>query len=532
MGEAGEERPGSTTPAAAVRSRAVRWLTLAIAGMGLLSRIAPLFDRGGRVFWQFPSEDGYLMLTIARNMALGHGMSTAGGSLPTNGTQPLATGLWALCFWLVDGDRFWGVFLVQLVELAIACACALLMLRLARRAYASRPWADTFAPLAVALWFASPVVVRHSMNCLESGLYVLIVLAVLLAMLGRGDSLDPGRRLYDWAGLGVLLGIAFWARNDAVLLCLVVGGAHLLGLLPAPGPLRQRVLEVGLAAALVTLISLPWLANNLLGFGSLLPISGQAESRHAVFAGNLHLVPIKLSEYLSLLAPIPNALEASGAVSIVTSVLLLGIAGVLIGRSRSWVPTERLLLGVGGAYTLALGSFYGLYFGAGHFMSRYLFPASPLLTLLSVAALAVALHGLRPRFAWATPALASGIALALVVGLNLRLYVQGTDHAHRQVIEWVQANAEADEWVGAIQTGTVGFFHDRTLNLDGKVNPEALEARKQRRFDEYVAESPIRYLADWHDLSGWAELPIGAPFELIVSDRERNLAVLRRRAGS
>ena len=43
---------------------------------------------------QWPTEDGYLMLTIARNMALGNGMSTADGELPTNGTQPLATTIW------------------------------------------------------------------------------------------------------------------------------------------------------------------------------------------------------------------------------------------------------------------------------------------------------------------------------------------------------------------------------------------------------------------------------------------------------
>src|SRR5262249_10342240 len=75
------------------------WLTVAgMVAVGLVSRVVPLLNSGGRLLRQFPSEDGYLMLTIARNIALGHGMSVANGTIPTNGTQPLATLLWALCF--------------------------------------------------------------------------------------------------------------------------------------------------------------------------------------------------------------------------------------------------------------------------------------------------------------------------------------------------------------------------------------------------------------------------------------------------
>ena len=58
---------------------------LALLAIGFISRVLPLLDQDGRVIRQFPTEDGYLMLTIARNMALGHGMSTAGGTIPTNG---------------------------------------------------------------------------------------------------------------------------------------------------------------------------------------------------------------------------------------------------------------------------------------------------------------------------------------------------------------------------------------------------------------------------------------------------------------
>jgi hypothetical protein len=68
-----------------------------------VARLSPLFDPAGRLFWQFMSEDGYLMQTVARNMAIGLGMSTADGTMPTNGVQPLATFLFAALHALAGG---------------------------------------------------------------------------------------------------------------------------------------------------------------------------------------------------------------------------------------------------------------------------------------------------------------------------------------------------------------------------------------------------------------------------------------------
>ena len=68
-----------TTPAEGGPSLAARALGLCILVLlvtGVAARLSPLMDVPGRLFWQFVSEDGYLMQTIARNMALGLGMST------------------------------------------------------------------------------------------------------------------------------------------------------------------------------------------------------------------------------------------------------------------------------------------------------------------------------------------------------------------------------------------------------------------------------------------------------------------------
>src|SRR6185295_16818658 len=106
---------------------------------------------------------------------------------------------------------------------------------------------------------------------------------------------------------------------------------------------------------------------------------------------------------------------------------------------------------------------------------------------------------------------------------------------HRQVADWVERNVAERQWLGAIQTGTVGFFHDRTINLDGKVNPKALRARMERgQVMSYILdETPINYLADWVGIAGWAtaedEPRFREAFELLVDDKAANLGALRRR---
>jgi hypothetical protein len=510
-----------------------RWqFAWAIAAVGVAARLVTFFDQGGRVLRQFPSEDGYLMLTMARNIALGHGMSTAAGTIPTNGTQPLATYLWAACFWAAGGAREAGVTLVLLLEVLISGAAAWLLYRLGRRAFAHRPGGGAIAALAAALWFASPLGVVHSMNCLESGLYVLAILGVLLAVLAQPGVRGEGPSLGRWAGIGLLLGVAFWARNDAVLLCVAVGLAHLGNALPAwRGPPGWRIGELAVAAAATLVVAAPWLVANQLGFGSVVPISGQAESLHVVLGQNLARVPASLFEHVSLVGLIPSSLETHpGAVAICSLALLAAATGIGVRASR-WSPEERTLLVIGSGFVALLAAFYGFFFGAGYFMSRYLFAASPFTSLLAAGALATAWRSdaarRRPRLRLAG-ALA---AAALLLGLHVRIYARGSEHLHFQVVDWVQENVPSEVWVAAVQSGTLGFFHDRTLNLDGKVNPEALRARKQGRIPAYVLEKDVQYVVDWAGLADWARLPDLEPhFELVLRDEARNLAVLRRRS--
>ena len=104
---------------------------------------------------------------------------------------------------------------------------------------------------------------------------------------------------------------------------------------------------------------------------------------------------------------------------------------------------------------------------------------------------------------------------------------------HKQVVDWVQTNVPAQVWVGAVQTGTLGYFHNRTINLDGKVNPEALRVLlREGHILNYVLDSKIDYIADWVGMADWVNIKgsprFGREFEVAVKNESLNLAVLRR----
>jgi len=94
------------------------------------------------------------MLQIARNIAIGNGMSTAAGTLPTNGTQPLTTFLWAGCFRLAGGDKSLGVTYVHVLQMVIGAFAAFALYRLGRFLLRDHPAGAGLAALASAVWYA------------------------------------------------------------------------------------------------------------------------------------------------------------------------------------------------------------------------------------------------------------------------------------------------------------------------------------------------------------------------------------------
>jgi hypothetical protein len=507
------------------------WIAL-VAGLvfGLVYRLVPLALGPDWLAQFFITEDGYLMLTVARNIALGNGLSVSGGEIATNGVQPLGTFLYTLPYLLTGGDKLGGIAGVMAIMAAVSVVALV-----AIRAFAARvlgPAEDPrWAWLVALLWFLGPLFLFHSMNALETGLSTLAVVALLLWF---GHLSEQGRpfSLADKGVLGVLAGLAFLARIDCAFLVTAVFAVHLVRCLADGGGIRRAVGDLLLPGILSLVLAAPWLLYNRIGFGSVMPISGTAQSVSAGVGDNLPLLPSKLFETMFPMLPVPASLETSLPVMILASLVVPAVLvafGVLLWRQRRPFHAAVVAYGLHG---LALAVYYGAFFGAPHFLSRYLAPLAPLLV---IAALVVALALARRLFRQGDDVVAvlGTAALGLSVALLGVKLARGPEQGHFQVVDWVQANVPAEVWVGAVQTGTLGYWHDRTINLDGKVNPEALAARvRDGSVLGYVVAGPIEVIADWVGIAGWMDMDetFARTFEVVLVDPARNLAVLKRRA--
>ncbi len=506
--------------------------------LGLVARLSPLINIDEHLFWQYMTEDGYLMQTVARNMAIGLGMSTADGTIATNGVQPLATYLFAGLHALVQGDKTQAIVLVTGISTLIAAASAWLLACVGTKVFSHLPHGRSLAWVAAALWFTAPLITRHSMNGLETGLYQATLLLAMLFFLQHFCTLGKP----SWGGrlmLGFLLGLTFLARNDAVFLI----AAQLLAqqLIPVPNrsdSFSSRFITALFAGSVSIVVASPWLVNNYLGFGSIVPISGTAQSHAAELGRNLPWVAAHLFENAWLWLPVPGKLETLLPVQIltftVTSVALVAY-WFLVGRQAA---AARIHFVVGMLFTAGLATYYGLFFGASWFLPRYFSAASPFLWLFVTGAAYMGARAIlatsRLRVTTAYAGVACLTAMATLFAAND--YRKGSTHMHKQVVDWTQANLKSEDWAGAPQTGTLGYFHDRTINLDGKVNPDALRSLlNDGHILDYVLASPVQYVVDWVGMAQWVDMDhfstrFGREFEVVVEDPVRNLAVLRRRA--
>jgi hypothetical protein len=514
--------------------RSLAGLCLLALAAGLIYRLWPIVAGGDPLARFFVTEDGYLMLTVARNLAIGNGLSVSGGEIATNGVQPLATFLFALPYLATGGEKLSSLAGILGLSALFATAGAFMVWRFARAALAPLDSSPAWPLLVAALWFCGPLLVFHSMNALETGLYTLVVVTTLLVfgrLVAEGRAFSFGEQLL----LGLLCGLVFLARNDGAFLVTAIFLVRFVqsqasGLLS----FRRAVLELLPPGILSLAVAAPWLAYNFSRFGSIVPISGQSQSYDKPIGYNLDLAPVKLFETMFPMFPLPGRFEGSALLSALLGLVAAVLLAVFLWRAMRRGGPFRIVLVAYAIYGAMIFGYYALFFGAPHFLSRYFAPLAPLMITAAVWILVDLFGSLAPRVTRPVAALAGIGAVLLSLGLIGRLLMPGVhEQGHFQVVGWVDENVPDETWVGAVQTGTLGYWHDHTINLDGKVNPAALAALYEKgNVLDYVVDSRIDYLADWVGIASWPEMGnarFADAFEIVVEDPARNLAVLRRR---
>lgn len=483
-------------------------------------------------------DDTFYALAAARHLAAGEG-STVDGLHPTNGYQPL----WV---WILAGVTAAGrlgpdgTVRAALLLCALATGAAgIVAARLVRDLGGS----GRAAGWASFLWIVNPYLLKRHFNGLESALAALLLLiCVREAVRVQAAGAAGGGPVTSEVRLGLLAGLSALARLD-------------LGVVVPLLALRRRLVAASVAAAVL----LPWLLWSWARFGSWVPLSGEAtrvwyaawqglpaEASLGWEAGNASLA---LAWLFGLGWP-AAALERLGAPRALAGALvpaalagLLGLAAIgggLRGRLRSWWASVRPAAPWTVGVALFLWAAYAFAFPAPWHLNRYFLPLHALWAVWlglfleraifhrvgepearaagapGAGAVAAAGEGAAGGEAAAAGAAAGGAGRArarlgwAVLGTawlaGLVPYVADTTGGltpdlQLGVAGWVRERVPAEARVGMAQSGVVGYYAGRPIvNLDGKVNPEAMRALREGTMGDYLIRERIELFGDWSDL--------------------------------
>ncbi|MBI4720945.1 MAG: glycosyltransferase family 39 protein [Chitinivibrionia bacterium] len=474
----------------------------------------------------FLCDDSFYAFQIAKNIAAGNG-PTFDGVLPTTGFQPLYVFILVPVFWLFGTSLVVPVKIALMIS-AVFIAMAAVVLFLITSRYVRESIALVVSPL----WAFSPVVIRQGANGLETSLALLLFSVSVYYYLAnvRGDPY-PSRN--SMIVLGILLGLTIFARIDELFLLFAVLLDYLF-VLRKRGASRGAIAGVGYLLAGVCFASSPWVLYYAVQAGTPVFDSGAAirflSMAYAPFfdvqapagaaAGpGVSFILFNVVHSFSVLkaAPPVHALyrlmeKAGSGAWLETALDILGtIAGlVLVGvlvyyfiQSRRGARFNRrsevnfllvfslLLIG---AYSFVVFGFF--------FFIRYYFPIYFILCIYCAFLLedCCGRFFARARSSVVRAAVFS-CAGAYVIAFALMAYSQSFRtkkvYCFYDVAKWAEKHTGEHDTIGAFQGGAIGYFSGRrVVNLDGKVNHDALEALKSGTLHAYLHKAGVDVVLD------------------------------------
>jgi hypothetical protein len=483
---------------------------LAAAGLGL--RFFYAWRSLPELLAQGMADDAFYYLAIARNIALGSGV-TFDGLQPTNGFHPLyAAMLVPLARLFPERPETLAQAGLTLLMVLNAWTALPLYFLFHRR---GKSWAGVMAAF---VWLFNPWNLIISLGGVESGVYVFFAALSSLAYLVLRRSSGA-----DWrqaAVTGACLGLAIAGRSDGIFLL----GAILLDLglavdwRAAPRLWSDRRLrEVVVIGGAAGIVLLPWLAWNLAVFGSPVQVSGTAVYWHTHFGktGSLGVILGELGGSLARMG--------YGALFFNLPAVFLGLlAGALALAGRRHpagqageTPPDRGSTGFLGIYGGLIFLFYAFYLWQQQFW--YFMP----LLLIGAAAAGEAYSSLENKTAGLPPIarrLAPWLLAALIAAIMLtgwqrwqsgQLLIYPAQQNGLPVAAWLAANTLPEERIGAWNSGVIGYLAGRTvINLDGVVNNELMAFVRQADaapYDlcslwPYVRAQELDYITDYEDV--------------------------------
>ncbi len=435
-------------------------------------------------------DDAFYYFVIAYQAHKGYGLSFDGLTL-TNGFHPL----WLIL--LIPLFAHYPIGSDLPIHLALTLGAIFDALTVLLLYYITREiTAYTPAGTAAALLYAINILpLLQSTNGLETALGGFLAAVVWWKTL----SLSRAPTVSNSIQWGILVGFMGLARTDLIVLAATLGGYLFLSLR------TKRKLRLLLLSSLVSLsVMLPWLIWNLITFGTIVQSSAiaipfAAYQRYQLSHGNswLNWLHASVMEMLHAVGWLRG--DFLGGPPFVSALWWLAIgAGLLWAK----VNRQRTMPWLKDWLPVVIAS--GLLIFVHTFIRWY---PRPWYFLLSAQALSVGVGGILSATQEAKPHWQKSRALIFMALLFLslmsgygvwRVGLYPWQEQMRETAFWISSHLPNEARIGSFNAGLYGYYSRHTVvNLDGVVNPKALEAIQHRRLLAYMVEEDISYLVDY-----------------------------------
>lgn len=462
--------------------------------------LGPSMDSLGR----FVYEDTFYYLGIAENVIAGRGL-TFDGANPTNGFQPL---------WLVFSVAVCTVLKGEAALKALLVAGALLHgIQTALVFQLTRLRGSFWAAIGASAFFAINYrLASTNMSGLETGLAMATLLGAIVAIV-RLEQLEV-ISFRDAALVGFLVGLAVASRFDAAL-PIAFGCAALAIRVLHKTDSRRSFFATVTILSFASLVLMPWLVVSRATSGKWLPNSFHAIRLHTAAAAGPYTgwwpwLNDRISSLAWWLPDLGNTLGLNVDVfpsSHPMAAIVVTIVATIVGLATWHLTADFWCRAIVVAASATLG-FYGLW---GSLELRYIVLVATVLIVASAWSLdrLVQICSRRsPQSLTMIQLVVAAVFLSLVArssfsgGLAFSRGQAATrfHSIHPSILKaalLLKATAPPDASIGAFNAGILSAFSGRrTINLDGVVNDNALDALRQSDICGYIDRTNITYVVD------------------------------------
>ncbi|MFC2153937.1 glycosyltransferase family 39 protein [Candidatus Altiarchaeota archaeon] len=450
-------------------------LLLGVLFLGLLLRLIIAWLPFEVLIEKVLVNDAFMGYAVVRNIVLGNGISFDGVN-PTNGFHPLWIFVLTPIYYLFQYDHVLLTHIILTFSSVMNVVAGLVIYKILE--HLRKPKAGFIALL---IWLFNPLTIFIGLNGVETSLYALILSVTVwhyIILRRKGDEAT----LSDYLLLGILLSLTVFTRLDGILfLVAVLLDMLLLGKLKKKTPLNR--VAVMIIASLF--VFSPWIIWNMATFGTIFPTS-------------LSLIEHKERSQLDetgILSTYFLKQQTRAVVNVfLRTLLLLPKVGLLflvyyLIQNRRKLLEETEVFKPLVLFSIFLFAYYSFFLW--HHSPRYFYPLLFTVTIL-IGVVFDSKRELMRIF----------LTLTLIEFLvfGLLFWSQGRAPIEKDRYDayiWLENFKPGGEIVGTYNTVVYGFIHNKPqVNLDGRVNSEALDAIKNRQLYLYIKHENISYILD------------------------------------